>query len=188
MVSWCHGVLVSRCHGVCVLRCAHWFPWLQVYLSYNNVSALKVLAARKNWRLSSEKDQVRLSTMEQNSTLSFRVETCDLIHRVDDDDFLYRVVTPSVSDGAVGSPPSAHRGDGVLQDFILLASKRRPCGSGDPYVIALRSVSLPTHPPTEDFHRGEVLCAGFTILPTSSRKSLVHVHVGKQVPGTCSCW
>ncbi len=31
---------------------------VQVYLSYNNVSALKMLAARKNWRLSSEKDKV----------------------------------------------------------------------------------------------------------------------------------
>ncbi len=30
----------------------------QVYLSYNNVSALKMLAARNNWRLSSEKDKV----------------------------------------------------------------------------------------------------------------------------------
>uniref|UniRef100_A0A8C3AD13 Acyl-CoA thioesterase 11 n=1 Tax=Cyclopterus lumpus TaxID=8103 RepID=A0A8C3AD13_CYCLU len=163
-----------------------WDPRNQVYLSYNNVSALKMLAARNNWRLSSEKDKVRLYTMEQKSTLSFRVESevdvpahrafdllaelsnrpgwdthyqkCELIHRVDDDDFLYRVVTPSVSDGAVGH----------LQDFILLASKRKPCGSGDPYVIALRSVSLPTHPPTEEYNRGEVLCAGFTILKTKN--------------------
>lgn len=31
---------------------------LQVYLSYNNVSALKTLASQKKWRLSSEKDKV----------------------------------------------------------------------------------------------------------------------------------
>ncbi|XP_034410852.1 acyl-coenzyme A thioesterase 11 isoform X3 [Cyclopterus lumpus] len=178
-----------------------WDPRNQVYLSYNNVSALKMLAARNNWRLSSEKDKVRLYTMEQKSTLSFRVESevdvpahrafdllaelsnrpgwdthyqkCELIHRVDDDDFLYRVVTPSVSDGAVGSRASAHQGEGHLQDFILLASKRKPCGSGDPYVIALRSVSLPTHPPTEEYNRGEVLCAGFTILKTKNNMSLI---------------
>lgn len=35
---------------------------LQVYLSYNNVFALKMLAARNRWRLSSEKDQVRPSS------------------------------------------------------------------------------------------------------------------------------
>ncbi|XP_054481769.1 acyl-coenzyme A thioesterase 11 [Anoplopoma fimbria] len=178
-----------------------WDPRNQVYLSYNNVSALKMLAARNNWRLSSEKDKVRLYTLEQKSTLSFRVEAkvdvpahrafcllaelsnrtswdthyqkCELIHRVDDDDFLYRVVTPSVSHSAVGSPTSAHQGEGMLQDFILLASKRKPCGSGDPYVIALRSVSLPTHPPTEGYNRGEVLCAGFTILETKNNMSLI---------------
>ncbi|XP_049889104.1 acyl-coenzyme A thioesterase 11-like isoform X1 [Epinephelus moara] len=178
-----------------------WDPRNQVYLSYNNVSALKMLAARQNWRLSSEKDKVRLYTLEYKSMLSFRVESevdvpahrafsllaelsnrtswdthyqnCELIHRVDDDDFLYRVVTPSVRQGGVGSPTSALQGEGIRQDFILLASKRKPCGSGDPYVIALRSVSLPTHPPIEGYNRGEVLCAGFTILETKDNKSLI---------------
>ncbi|XP_036938529.1 acyl-coenzyme A thioesterase 11-like isoform X3 [Acanthopagrus latus] len=178
-----------------------WDPRNQVYLSYNNVSALKMLAARKKWRLSSEKDKVHLYTLEQKSVLSFRVEAevdvpahrafcllaelsnrpswdthyqkCELIHRVDADDFLYRVVTPSVRHGGVGSPTSAKEGEGILQDFILLASMRRPCGSGDPYVIALRSVSLPTHPPTEEYNRGEVLCAGFTILETKNNMSLI---------------
>lgn len=43
----------------------------------------------------------------------------------------------------------------------------------DPYVIALRSVSLPTYPPSEGYNRGEVLCAGFTIVETSNNMSLV---------------
>ncbi|XP_069367199.1 acyl-coenzyme A thioesterase 11-like isoform X3 [Paralichthys olivaceus] len=172
-----------------------------VYLSYNNVSALKMLTARNNWRLSTEKDKVRLYTLEEKSMLSFRVESevdvpaqrafcllaelsdrpswdkhyqkCELIHRVDDDDFLYHVVTPSVHRGAVGSPTSVSQAEGILQDFILLASKRKPCSSGDPYVIALRSVSLPTHPPTKEYNRGEVLCAGFTILETKNNMSLI---------------
>lgn len=37
---------------------ANAYVCFQVYLSYNNVSALKMLAARNNWRLSSEKDKV----------------------------------------------------------------------------------------------------------------------------------
>uniref|UniRef100_A0A8D3DYN1 Acyl-CoA thioesterase 11 n=1 Tax=Scophthalmus maximus TaxID=52904 RepID=A0A8D3DYN1_SCOMX len=187
--------IISRTQGEVPLS-VPWDPRNQVYLSYNNVSALKMLAARNNWRLSSEKDKVRLYTLELKSMLSFKVESevdvpahrafcllaemsnrpnwdphyrkCELIHRVDDDDFLYRVVTPSVRHGAVGSQTSAGQGEGILQDFILLASKRRPCSSGDPYVIALRSVSLPTHPPTEGYNRGEVLCAGFTILETKN--------------------
>uniref|UniRef100_UPI0037E9A103 acyl-coenzyme A thioesterase 11 n=1 Tax=Semicossyphus pulcher TaxID=241346 RepID=UPI0037E9A103 len=192
--------IISRKQGEVPLSLP-WDPRNQVYLSYNNVSALKMLAAKNNWRLSSEKDKVRLYTLEQKSMLSFRVESevdvpahrafgllaelsdrpswdthyhnCELIHRVDDEDFLYRVVTPSVHHSGVGSPTSACQGQGVLQDFILLASKRKPCGSGDPYVIALRSVSLPTHPPTEGYNRGEVLCAGFTILETENNMSLI---------------
>uniref|UniRef100_A0A665TZS1 Acyl-coenzyme A thioesterase 11 n=1 Tax=Echeneis naucrates TaxID=173247 RepID=A0A665TZS1_ECHNA len=178
--------IISRTQGEVPLS-VPWEPRNQVYLSYNNVSALKMLAAQNNWCLNSEKDQVRLYTLERKSVLSFRVESevnipahrafcllaelrnrpswdthyqkCELIHWVDEDDFLYRVVTPS--------------GEGVLQDFILLASKRKPCSSGDPYVIALRSVSLPTHPPTDAYNRGEVLCAGFTILESKNDMSLI---------------
>ncbi|XP_051949952.1 acyl-coenzyme A thioesterase 11-like isoform X2 [Xyrauchen texanus] len=156
-----------------------WDPSNQVYLSYNNVSALKILAARTNWALTSEKNKVRLYTLEENQMLCFKVEThvamaaehvflllsdlkrrkewdhhyqeCEVIAEAHEDDTIYRVVTPSVTKG------------GNVQDFILLASKRHPCDSGDPYLIALRSVTLPTYPPTEDYNRGEVLCAGFSI-------------------------
>ncbi|XP_070830254.1 acyl-coenzyme A thioesterase 11 isoform X2 [Chaetodon trifascialis] len=182
-----------------------WDPRNQVYLSYNNVSALKMLAAKKNWRLNSEKNEVRLYTLEEKSMLSFRVEVesdvpahrafhilaelsnrqhwdphyqkCELIHRVDDEDSLYRVVAPSVSKGGVGSPTSASPGEGILQDFILLASQRKPCGSGDPYIIAVRSVSLPTYPPIEGYNRGEVLCGGFTILETKNNMSLICYYI-----------
>ncbi|XP_067086383.1 acyl-coenzyme A thioesterase 11b isoform X1 [Osmerus mordax] len=162
-------------------------PWdlsNQMYLSYNNVSALKLLAARNNWMLSSEKNKVSLYTLEENHVLCFKIEThvnvpaeqtfhllsdlskrhkwdkhyeqCDVINQADEEDTIYQVATPSVSKGGKG------------QDFILLASRRKPCDIGDPYLIALRSVTLPTHPPTEDYTRGEVLCAGFTIWAESS--------------------
>lgn len=178
-------------------------PWdlsNQVYLSYNNVSALKMLAARNNWLLNSEKNKVSLYTLEEKQVLSFKVETevdipaerafmllsdlskrvewdpnyerCELILRVDDDDFLYRVVTPSIGQDGASNSPSANQG-GKVQDFILLASRRPPCDSGDPYVIALRSVTLPTHPPTEGYNRGEVLCAGFSILEVSKNISKI---------------
>ncbi|XP_050987892.1 LOW QUALITY PROTEIN: acyl-coenzyme A thioesterase 11 [Labeo rohita] len=164
-------------------------PSNQVYLSYNNVSALKMLAAKNNWDLSSKKNNVSLYTLEESQYLCFRVEfemeipaqrafillsdlsrrhewdqhytLCKLLIRVDEDDFIYQVVTPSVSKG------------GKDQDFILLASRRPPCDSGDPYVIALRSVALPTHPSTEEFHRGEVVCAGFTIYEVSKSISKI---------------
>lgn len=43
----------------------------------------------------------------------------------------------------------------------------------DPYVVALRSVSLPAYPATEDVNRGEVLCAGFSIYEVSSSMAKV---------------
>lgn len=55
---------------------------------------------------------------------------CELIYQVDDDDFLYRVITPSVPHGGVVYSPSTSQGEHLLQDFILLASKRKPCGGG----------------------------------------------------------
>ncbi|XP_061099426.1 acyl-coenzyme A thioesterase 11 [Conger conger] len=161
-----------------------WDPSNQVYLSYNNVSALKMLAARNNWVLNSERNKVSLYTLEENQVLCIWVETqvnvpaekvfllmsdlrrrpewdrnyelCEVVNQVNEDDTIYRVVTPSVSK------------HGSVQDFILLASRRRPCNTGDPFVIALRSVTLPTHPPTEDYKRGEVTCAGFSIWEVSS--------------------
>lgn len=45
--------------------------------------------------------------------------------------------------------------------------------SRDSYVIALRSVLLTSHPPTEGCNRGEVLCAGFIIQDTKNNMSLV---------------
>lgn len=58
----------------------------------------------------------------------------------------------------------------ILQGLLLVLVFVLP---RDKYVIALRSVSLPTHPPTEGYNRGEVLCAGFTILETKNNMSLV---------------
>lgn len=56
-----------------------------------------------------------------------------------DDDDVYRVVTPSVRHGGIGTPTSVSRGEGILQDFILLASKRKPCGSGSVEIPGGRS-------------------------------------------------
>ncbi|KAI1889246.1 hypothetical protein AGOR_G00177170 [Albula goreensis] len=175
-----------------------WDPSNQMYLSYNNVSALKLLAAKNNWILNSEKNKVNLYTLEENQVLCFKVETqvdvpaerafvllsdlrrrqewdmhyekCEVLNQVDEDDTIYRVITPSASKGS------------NAQDFILLASKRKPFDTGDPYVIALRSVTLPTHPPTEDYKRGEVLCAGFTIWEVSSTVSKISYY-NQATPG-----
>uniref|UniRef100_A0A665URG4 Acyl-CoA thioesterase 11b n=1 Tax=Echeneis naucrates TaxID=173247 RepID=A0A665URG4_ECHNA len=193
----CRKYIISSKHTEVPLS-VPWDSSNQMYLSYNNVSALKLMDTRNNWILTSEKNKVRLYTLEENQMLSFKVEMhvsvgagqtfhllsdlrrrkewdqhyeeCEVINQADEDDTLYRVATPSVS----------KRGKG--QDFILLASRRKPCDAGDPYLIALRSVTLPTHPPTEDYTRGEVLCAGFAIWEESSTVTKV-TYYNKATPG-----
>ncbi|XP_012578148.1 PREDICTED: acyl-coenzyme A thioesterase 11 isoform X2 [Condylura cristata] len=154
-----------------------WDPSNQVYLSYNNVSSLKMLVAKDNWVLSSETNQVRLYTLEEDKFLSFHMEmlvqvdtaqaflllsdlrrrpewdkhcrSVELVQQVDEDDAIYHVISPALST------------DAKPQDFVILASRRKPWDNGDPYVIALRSVTLPTHRETQDYRRGETLCSGF---------------------------
>ncbi|XP_069794130.1 acyl-coenzyme A thioesterase 11-like isoform X2 [Narcine bancroftii] len=156
-----------------------WDPSNQVYLSYNNISALKVLAAKQNWVLNCIQSKAKLFTLEEDQLLFFKAEMSasanvkqvfallsdmsrrhewdihyqkfKLIQKVDEDDVIYHVISPSVNK------------DSNFQDFVLLASRRVPCANGDPYLIALRSVSLPAAPPTKGLDRGEVSCAGFTL-------------------------
>uniref|UniRef100_A0A8I3W9X2 Acyl-CoA thioesterase 11 n=1 Tax=Callithrix jacchus TaxID=9483 RepID=A0A8I3W9X2_CALJA len=156
-----------------------WDPSNQVYLSYNNVSSLKMLVAKENWVLSSEISQVRLYTLEDDKFLSFHMEmvvhvdaaqaflllsdlrrrpewdkhyrSVELVQQVDEDDAIYHVTSPVLG------------GHTKPQDFVILASRRKPCDNGDPYVIALRSVTLPTHRETPEYRRGETLCSGFCL-------------------------
>ncbi|CAM5162666.1 unnamed protein product [Natator depressus] len=157
-------------------------PWDQsnkVYLSYNNVSALKTLVAKTNWVLATEIDKVRMYTLEEDQYLSFRIEmslcidamqaffllsdlrkrhewdryyaSAELVQQVDEDDMIYHVLSQTVSQ------------EKKPQDFVILASRRKPCDEGDPYVVAFRSVTLPTHPPNPEYTRGETMCSGFCI-------------------------
>uniref|UniRef100_A0A8C5R6N2 Acyl-coenzyme A thioesterase 11 n=1 Tax=Leptobrachium leishanense TaxID=445787 RepID=A0A8C5R6N2_9ANUR len=166
-----------------------WDPSNQVYLSYNNVSSLKRLVSKAQWTLASEINKVCLYTLEEDGFLSFRVEIkvsidakeafnllsdltrrstwdshyreCQLLQQVNEDDAIYHVVSAMRS------------AKNKLLDYIILASRRPPCDAGDPYVIAFRSVTLPTHPECEEYTRGETLCAGFCIWPQEGHMTKV---------------
>uniref|UniRef100_A0A8C6DLR6 Acyl-CoA thioesterase 11 n=1 Tax=Moschus moschiferus TaxID=68415 RepID=A0A8C6DLR6_MOSMO len=125
-----------------------WDPSNQVYLSYNNVSSLKMLVAKDDWVLSSESSQVADPTLPAFLPLSSQ-RSVELVQQVDEDDAIYHVISPALG------------GDPKPQDFIILASRRKPCDIGEPYVIALRSVTLPTHRETPEYRRGETVCSGF---------------------------
>lgn len=52
-------------------------------------------------------------------------------------------------------------GLGKTGPHLLLCPSLPFLRSRDPYVIALRSVTLPTHRETPEYRRGETLCSGF---------------------------
>ncbi|XP_072198872.1 acyl-coenzyme A thioesterase 11 isoform X1 [Excalfactoria chinensis] len=176
-------------------------PWDQsnkVYLSYNNVSALKTLVAKANWVLAREKEKVQIYTLEEDKFLSFRIEmlvhisasqafsllsdlrrrhewdshyeSAELVQQVDEDDAIYHVLSQTLS--CENKP----------QDFVILASRRKPCSRGDPYVVAFRSVTLPTHPASTTYTRGETLCSGFCVWPESEEMSKV-AYYNQATPG-----
>ncbi|KAM9186574.1 acyl-coenzyme A thioesterase 11 isoform 5-T6 [Mergus octosetaceus] len=176
-------------------------PWDQsnkVYLSYNNVSALKTLVAKANWALAREKEKVRIYTLEEDKFLSFRIEmsvriaagqafsllsdlrrrhewdrhyaSAELVQQVDEDDAIYHVLSQTLSH------------ENKPQDFVILASRRKPCDKGDPYVVAFRSVTLPTHPACPSFTRGETLCSGFCVWPEAEETSKV-AYYNQATPG-----
>ncbi|XP_062340119.1 acetyl-coenzyme A thioesterase [Osmerus eperlanus] len=165
-------------------------PWTksnQVYLGYNNVAALTVLAGKQDWEASSLHDRISVYVHEETELLCLRVEmevttsalhaftsladpclrpqwdrhylSCKEVERADEEEVVYHITC---------SPNDGDR----IQDFVILLSKRQPCKDGDPYVIAERSVTVTTVPPREGFRCGEIQCVGFlihTLGPNSCR-------------------
>uniref|UniRef100_A0A672ML33 Acyl-CoA thioesterase 12 n=1 Tax=Sinocyclocheilus grahami TaxID=75366 RepID=A0A672ML33_SINGR len=76
--------------------------------------------------------------------------SCEEVEKADEEETIYHIKCTTVN----GSKS---------RDFVVLLSKRQPCKDGDPYVIALRSVTVATVPPEENSIRSEVKCAGFLV-------------------------
>ncbi|KAJ8339568.1 hypothetical protein SKAU_G00363540 [Synaphobranchus kaupii] len=156
-------------------------PWdksNQVYLGYNNVAALTVLAGKQSWEASSLQKKIGIFVNEEQDWLSLKVEmeveaqafhvfsllcdlrlrphwdrhysSCEEVEQADEEETVYHVKCPTVN-GSRG------------RDFVILLSKRQPCKDSDPYVVALRSVTVATVPPQLEYIRGEAQCAGFLI-------------------------
>uniref|UniRef100_A0A4W5KIJ8 Acyl-CoA thioesterase 12 n=1 Tax=Hucho hucho TaxID=62062 RepID=A0A4W5KIJ8_9TELE len=156
-------------------------PWdksNQVYLGYNNVAALTVMAGKQDWEASSISDRVGVYVHEEVELLCVQVQmevmtsalhaftlladltlrplwdqhylSCKEVERADEEETVYHIKCPPINGGK-------------SRDFVFLLSKRQPCKDGDPYVVSLRSVTVTTVPPVEGFLRSEAKCAGFLI-------------------------
>ncbi|XP_044147562.1 acetyl-coenzyme A thioesterase [Bufo gargarizans] len=155
-----------------------WEKSNQSYLCYNNVAALTILASREGWELISTKKNIQVFTYEENDVLTIKIEmqvkvqasqaylllsdlglrphwdvhylSCDIVESAGDDDKIFYVTCPPVKQSKT-------------KDFVMLMSRRYPFKTGDPYVVAMRSVTLATCPPSVQYLRSEVQCAGFLI-------------------------
>uniref|UniRef100_A0A8C5TS31 Acyl-CoA thioesterase 12 n=1 Tax=Malurus cyaneus samueli TaxID=2593467 RepID=A0A8C5TS31_9PASS len=131
---------------------------------------------------------VKIWTHEQGAVLSFKVEmqvkvpshvafsllsdfrlrqrwdrhfqTCKLLQAVSEEEKIYHVTSP---------PMTGHK----ARDFVILVSQRQPCRPQEPYMVAVRSVTLRGMSPSTEFCRSEILCAGFQIHSSSSSSCTV---------------
>uniref|UniRef100_A0A8C0F0B1 Acyl-CoA thioesterase 12 n=1 Tax=Bubo bubo TaxID=30461 RepID=A0A8C0F0B1_BUBBB len=145
---------------------------------YSNIAALAHLAAKPGWEITSTLDDIKIWTHEEGDVLSLKVEmqvkipshlafsllsdftlrqqwdkhflTCEVLQAVNEDEKIYYVTSPPIT----GHKP---------RDFVILVSQRQPCKPSEPYVVAVKSVTLMSMPPSSEYCRSEVLCAGFQI-------------------------
>ncbi|KAM5300217.1 acetyl-coenzyme A thioesterase [Ctenodactylus gundi] len=166
----------------------HWDLSKQVTLSDSNVKALQGLAAKSGWEVTSALEKIKIYTLEDRDMLSVRVEklvrlpavqayrllsdftkrpswdphymSCEVIDQVSEDDQIYYITCPKVN----GDKP---------RDFVVLVSRREPLEDGNTYIVAAKSVVLPSKPPRPQYTRSEVVCAGFLIQPTGGSSCTV---------------
>ncbi|KAM7242784.1 hypothetical protein CapIbe_007254 [Capra ibex] len=168
--------------------CIYWDIGNQVSLSNGNVEALKSLAARSGWEVTSAMEKIKIYTLEEHDILSVWVEkhvkrpaylayhllsnftkrplwdphitSCEVIDYVSEDDQIYYITCPVVNNDKP-------------KDLVVLVSRRRPLKDGHTYVVAVRSVILPSVPPSPQYVRSEIACAGFLIHATGSSSCTV---------------
>uniref|UniRef100_M3Y9T7 Acetyl-coenzyme A thioesterase n=1 Tax=Mustela putorius furo TaxID=9669 RepID=M3Y9T7_MUSPF len=156
------------------------FLWTPIdgTLSNANVEALKNLAARSGWEVTSVVEKIKIYTLEEHDILSVWVEkhverpahvayhllsdftkrplwdphyvSCEVIDWVSEADQIYHITCPIVN----GDKP---------KDLVVLVSRRKPLKDGDSYMVAVKSVILPSVPPSPQYIRSEIICAGFLI-------------------------
>ncbi|XP_043449094.1 acetyl-coenzyme A thioesterase isoform X4 [Prionailurus bengalensis] len=125
--------------------CVQWDISNQVSLSNANVEALKNLAAKSGWEVTSAVEKIKIYTLEEHDLLSVCVEK--------------HVERP------------AHLTYHLLSDF----TKRPLWDPHfvSTYTVAVKSVLLPSVPPCPHYIRSEIICAGFLIRAIDSSSCTV---------------
>uniref|UniRef100_A0A8C5KCY0 Acetyl-coenzyme A thioesterase n=1 Tax=Jaculus jaculus TaxID=51337 RepID=A0A8C5KCY0_JACJA len=154
----------------------------------NNVEAFKRLAAKSGWEVTSTMEKIKIYALEEQDVLSIWVKkqvnspahvayhllsdftkrplwdphyiSCELIDQVSEDDHIYYTTCPVMD----SDKP---------RDFVVLVSRRKPLKDENTYTVAFSSVVLPSVPPSRQYVRSEIVCAGFLIQAVSSASCTV---------------
>ncbi|NP_570103.1 acetyl-coenzyme A thioesterase [Rattus norvegicus] len=157
-------------------------------ISNTNVEALKNLASKSGWEITTTLEKIKIYTLEEQDAISVKVEkqvgsparvayhllsdftkrplwdphyiSCEVIDQVSEDDQIYYITCSVVN----GDKP---------KDFVVLVSQRKPLKDDNTYIVALMSVVLPSVPPSPQYIRSQVICAGFLIQPVDSSSCTV---------------
>ncbi|XP_038177520.1 LOW QUALITY PROTEIN: acetyl-coenzyme A thioesterase [Arvicola amphibius] len=163
-------------------------------LSNANVEAIKNLASRSGWEVTSTLEKIKIYTLEEQDAICVKVEkvlgspahtayhllsdftnrplwdpptcknkfsfSCDVVDQVSEDDLIYHIICSVVN----GDKP---------KDIIVLVSRRKPLKDDNTYIVAVKSVSLPSIPASAQYIRSEVICAGFLIQAVDSSSCTV---------------
>ncbi|KAF6122886.1 acyl-CoA thioesterase 12 [Phyllostomus discolor] len=168
--------------------CVHWDISNQESLSNGNVEDFKKLAAKSGWEVTSALEKIKIHTLEEHDLLSVWVEkqvekpahlayhllsdftkrplwdphyvSCEVIDWVSADDQICYITCPVAN----GDKP---------KDLVVLVSRRRPLKNSNTYMVAVKSVVLPSVPPSPQYIRSEITCAGFLIHATDSSSCTV---------------
>uniref|UniRef100_A0A8D2BAD9 Acetyl-coenzyme A thioesterase n=1 Tax=Sciurus vulgaris TaxID=55149 RepID=A0A8D2BAD9_SCIVU len=168
--------------------CIQWDESKQASLSNGNVEALRKLAAKRSWEVISASEKIKIYTLEEQDVLAVWVEkhvkspanlaycllsdftkrplwdphymSCEVIDRVNENDQIYYIICSEVN----GDKP---------KDFTVLVSRRKPLKDGNTYMVAAKSIILPSVPPSPQYIRSEVICAGFLIQAIDSTSCTV---------------
>ncbi|KAM7321044.1 hypothetical protein ACRRTK_020297 [Alexandromys fortis] len=124
-------------------------------LSHANVEALKNLASRSGWEVTSTSEKSYLFHPNFAGICS-----CDVVDQVGEDDLIYHIICSVVN----GDKP---------KDITMLVSRRKPLQDDNTYIVAVKSVSLPSIPASAQYIRSEVICAGFLIQAVDSSSCTV---------------
>ncbi|KAM5257590.1 acetyl-coenzyme A thioesterase [Hipposideros larvatus] len=171
-----------------VPRSTRWDVSNQASLSDDNVKAFKKLVAKTGWEVTSAVKKIKIYTLEEHDILSVWVEkhvekpahlayhllsdftkrplwdphyvSCEVIDWVNEDDQIYYITCPRAN----GTKP---------KDLVVLVSRRKSPKDSNTYMVAVKSVILPSVPPSLQYIRSEITCAGFLIHATDSSSCTV---------------